>query len=173
MESNVKNYDLASHILNSNGLSNRESYYSGIGVDDRTLNKDGLVSIFMQLLKLDKSYALEFVEMVKKMKTLGASEFISTFKEFVANGFSTEHLKMDDDFYYVDELDEKKRSVLAIISVDHILRRNCDIEEQIRLSNNMKYSFLLEIAPILMEINQEFNYKEVETYYSEEKTKTI
>lgn len=162
IKNNVDHRDLASHILRTCGLNDRASYYSGRGVNYSDLSDRNLVAIFRKLLKLDKNYAIEFVEMVKQMKTLGATEFINSFMNFAANGFKTENLQLDDSNISVDGLYDETRDTAAFVSILTAMSRGNDMNHQVYASNEMKNSFISRVAPILMTIDPEhmdkYNY---------------
>ena len=158
IKNNVNNRDLASHILLTSGLNDRAGYYSGRGVYYGDLNEKNLIAIFGKLLKLDQSYATEFVEMVKQMKTLGATEFINSFMNFAASGFKSEHLKNEDSNISLDGLHGQARDTAAFVSIISALGRGNDMDYQVIASERMKYSFISRISSILMEINPEFTY---------------
>ncbi len=162
IKNNVNSRDLASHILCTCGLNDRASYYSGRGVNYSDLSGNNLVAIFNKLLKLDKNYAIEFVEMVKQMKTLGATEFINSFMNFAANGFKTENLQLDDSNISVDGLYDETRDTAAFVSILTAMSRGNDMNHQVYASNEMKNSFISRVAPILMTIDPEhmdkYNY---------------
>ena len=153
IKNNVNKRDLASHILCTCGLNDRASYYSGRGVNHSDLNDGNLVAIFRKLLKLDENYAIEFVEMVKQIKTLGATEFINSFMNFAANGFKTENLQIDDSNISVDGLYGETRDAAAFVSILTAMSRGNDTYYQKTATEEMKNSFISRIAPILMKIN--------------------
>lgn len=164
IKNNVNNRDLASHILLTSGLNDRASYYSGRGVNYGDLNEKNLIAIFGKLLKLDQSYATEFVEMVKQMKTLGATEFINSFMNFAASGFKSEYLKNEDSNISLDGLYGQARDTVAFVSIFSAMSRGNDMDYQISASEGMKHSFISRIRPILMEINPEFTYDYNQSY---------
>lgn len=153
IKNNVDHRDLASHILRTCGLNDRASYYSGRGVNYSDLSDGNLVAIFRKLLKLDKNYAIEFVEMVKQMKTLGATEFINSFMNFAVNDFKSENLKTEDSNVSLDGLHDEVRDNAAFASILSIMSRGNDTYYQTTATEEMKNSFISRIAPILMEIN--------------------
>ena len=136
IKNNVSNDSLAEDILRTSGLCDRASYYPRRGVNRGDLNEGNLVAIFRKLLKIDQNYAIEFVEMVKQMETLGATEFINSFKKFAKNGFKLDNFKVDDDN----------------ISLS-------DRAYQISASEKMKDEFISRIIYTLREINPNFTYK--------------
>lgn len=164
IKNNVNNRDLASHILLTSGLNDRASYYSGRGVNYRDLNEKNLIAIFGKLLKLDQSYATEFVEMVKQMKTLGATEFINSFMNFAASGFKSENLNNEDSNISLDGLYGQASDTVAFVSIFSAMSRGNDMDYQISASERMKHSFISRIRPILMEINPEFTYDYNQSY---------
>ena len=164
IKNNVNNRDLASHILLTSGLNDRASFYSGRGVNYGDLNEKNLIAIFGKLLKLDQSYATEFVEMVKQMKTLGATEFINSFMNFADSGFKSEHLKNEDSNISLDGLYGQARDTVAFVSIPSAMSRGNDMDYQISLSEGMKHSFISRIRPILIEMNSKFTYDYNQSY---------
>ena len=164
IKNNVNNQDLASHILLTSGLNDRASYYSGRGVNYGDLNEKNLIAIFGKLLKLDQSYATEFVEMVKQMKTLGATEFINSFMNFADSGFKLEHLKNEDSNISLDGLYGQAGDTVAFISISSTMSRGNDMDYQISVSEGMKHSFISRIRPILIEMNSKFTYDYNQSY---------
>ncbi len=76
------------HLLLYNGLNDDASFYAGLGVRESDINTDKLMGIFCDLLMFSEHWATEFLEFVKDMETLGASEFITAFYEFALCGFN-------------------------------------------------------------------------------------
>lgn len=135
IKNNVGNRKLASQILLTSGLSYRSSYYAGRGVRINDLNETHLIAVFKNLLRLDYSYATEFVEMVKKMDSLSAAKFVYTFINFVDNDFKLENMEIEQNNVSLEELSfNEKREYL--------------------LSEKIKQSFLTSVEPILMEIQE-------------------
>lgn len=153
IKNNISNNALASHILLTSGLNDRASYYLGRGVNYGDLNEKNLIAIFGKLLKLDPSYATEFVEMVKQMKTLGATEFINSFMNFANNGFKLENLKTEDSNISLNRLYGQARDTVAFVSIFSTMIRGNDIDYQIIASEHMKLSFISKTRSILMELN--------------------
>lgn len=156
IKNNVDNSELADHILSTSGLSTRASYYSGRGVNRGDLNEKNLVAIFTKLLKIDNDYAINFADMVRNMKTLGATEFINTFKSFANNGFKIDTLNVEESNVSLDGVHGQAREVVAFISIFQTMSRN-DGDYQIRASEQMKQSFLLRISPVLKTINPNYD----------------
>ena len=159
IKNNVSNDSLAIDILRTSGLCDRASYYSGRGVNRGDLNERNLVAIFRKLLKIDQNYAIEFVEMVKQMETLGATEFINSFKKFAKNGFKLENFKVDDDNISLDGLYGQQRDAVAFISLLDTMSRGSDSAYQTSASEEMKDEFISKIIYTLREINPNFTYK--------------
>lgn len=157
IKNNVNNRDLASHILVTSGLNDRASYYSGRGVNYGDLSEDNLVAIFSKLLKVDVDYATSFVEMVRQMKTLGATEFINSFMSFAANSFKVESLNMENSNVSLAGVYGEARDVVAFISIFSSMSRGNDQDYQIRASEQMKNSFMSRIRPVLQSINPDYD----------------
>lgn len=157
IKNNVNKRDLASHILLTSGLTDSGSYYSGRGVNYGDLNENNLVAIFSKLLKIDGDYATNFVEMVNKMKTLGATEFINTFMNFAINGFKVEALNLESNNVSLDEVYGEARDIIGLISIFSVMNKGNDQDYQIRASEQIKDSFMSKIKPILQSINPDCN----------------
>lgn len=158
IKNNLNNEDLASRILLTSGMMNRGSFYSGRGVNLGDLNEENLIEIFIKLLKIDQNYASEFVEMVKQMKTLGATEFVNTFMNFANNGFKSNNLEIDDNNVSLDGLYDSARNIAALASIISMMSRGDDMNYQIKTSERIKQYFIMGIKPILIKINPEFTY---------------
>lgn len=156
IKNNINNINLASHILTTSGLCDSASYYSGCGVNYSDLNEENLIAIFKKLFRLDSNYAIEFVNMVNKMKTLGATEFINSFKKFATNNFKLDNLKTEDSNISLDGVYGKTRDTVAVISIFSAINRGNDINYQINASEQIKRSFLSRIKPVLIEIDPIF-----------------
>ncbi len=155
IKNNMTAENLSDYILNTSGLTSRSSYYSGRGVKFSDLNSDHLTEIFKKLLKYDKDWALEFVEMVKKMKTLGATEFIESFKSFAYNGFKTKGMNIEDSNISLDGVYGEARNAVAYFSLLDVMSRGQDEQYQIDASNQMKEDFISKIYPQLKKLNAE------------------
>lgn len=169
LKNNIDGETIARQILLTSGLDDRASYYSGRGVMYCDLNEKNLVAIFEKLLKLDIRYAIEFVEMVRQMKTLGATEFINSFIGFANKGFKSDNLKIVDSNISLDGVHGETRDTVAFVSIFSAMSRGNDINYQIRASEQMKHSFISIIRPILIEINPEFddNYGQNFNFYEQ------
>lgn len=153
IKNNIDGHDLISHILHTSGLSARASYYSGRGVNIGDLNESHLEKIFKELLKLDISYALEYVKMVQQMKTLGATEFIKTFFNFAENNFKAEDMLIDNDNMSLDGLHDESLGIVLVTSM--ALKRNRNEYIQNGASESMKRAFIYKIKPILKKLSPE------------------
>lgn len=157
IKNNISTTDLARHILVTSGVGDRASYYSGRGVNYGDLNENNLVAIFNKLLNIDADYAMNFVEMVRKMKTLGATEFINSFMSFAACGFKVERTNIVDSNVSFDGAYGKARDALALASVLSVMGRSNDQSYQISASEQMKRAFMLRIRPVLLSINPNYD----------------
>lgn len=69
----------AREIVRSVGMSDRPEYYSGRGATTSDLNGDKLYAIYQKITQeLGASQADAFVTMVKKLKTLSATNFLNS-----------------------------------------------------------------------------------------------
>ena len=157
LKNNIDGETIARQILLTSGLNDRASYYSGRGVMYCDLNEKNLVPIFEKLLKLDINYAVEFVEMVRKMETLGATEFINSFIGFANKGFKSDSLKTENSNISLDGVHGEARDTIAFISIFSAMSRGNDTDYQVRASEQMKNSFISIIRPALIKINPEFD----------------
>ncbi len=164
IRNNVSDMYLATHILLTSGLNDRASFYSGRGVNYGDLNENNLVAIFTKLLKFDVNYALNFVEMVCHMKTLGATEFINKFKYFSTNKFKLDELSFDDSNVSLDGVYGEARNLVAAISLFSVMSRGNDENYQIYASEQIKSSFMAKIRPILQSINPNYNEKDDQSF---------
>lgn len=163
MKNTIDNSSLASRILLTTGLNDRASYYSGRGVIYGDLNEEHLVEIFNKLLKIDQNYAVEFVKMVMSMKTLGATEFITSFENFARNNFVLEPSPIDNKNISLDGVYGDARFSMASIALGLTRIRGNDMDYQISVSEDMKESFISSIRDILNRINPDV-YNEYEDY---------
>jgi len=152
-ENYITRYELATQILRTSGLNDRASYYSGRGVNYGDLNDENLAAIFKKLLVIDLDYALNYVEMVKQMKTLGATEFINSFKNLAKNNFKVESSNLSRSNVSLDGLYDEQREISGFISYFSVMNGNCE-EYQIYQTEQMKNSFISRINPLLKEITQ-------------------
>lgn len=143
--------ELANHILLTSGLTDRASYYSGRGVNYSDLSDRNLVAIFKKLMVIDINYALNFVEMVLSMKTIGATEFINSFKDLAENNFNYDALKVSDNNITLDGVYGEQSVAVGLASIFSAIN-NKDEDYQIRQSDRIKRTFLFDIKPILKEI---------------------
>ena len=173
IKNNVNNLDIARNILQTSGLSARASFYSGRGVNYGDLNEEHLTAIFVKLLKLDQSYAIEFAKMVEQMETVGATEFISSFMDFAAIGFKSNHIINEYSNISLDELYDQARDTVAFASLFSTMYREIDIDYQIRVSEEIKQSFISKITPILLQQNKEVanDYNQYYNTYEKPNTK--
>ena len=148
----INKTSLANHILLTSGLSERASFYSGRGVNYGDLSDKHLLEIFRKLIKLDLNYAVNFVKMVMEMKTLGATEFINSFKDLVNHNFNFEESKTNDKNISLDDVHGEARNIVAFASILSSYNKE-DEDYQIRQSDRMKGSFLFYVKSILEEIN--------------------
>lgn len=135
---------LARRILLTSGVNDSASYYSGRGVNYGDLNENNLVAMFEKLVRIDKKFALNFVKMVCGMKTLGASEFITSFIRLGRNKFEYSSKKITSKNISLDGVHGEARDAVAFISVLSTMNRRDD-DYQIVGSESMKRSFISKI----------------------------
>lgn len=160
IKNNIDNDDIAHHIIERSGLNYRSSFYSGRGINCGDMDTDKLVAIFNKLLAIDSEYALSFVEMVLHMKTLGATEFIESFKRLAARGFKFESLCVSDSNVSLDGAYGEDRHTVAMASIFSIIGSNTNQEYEVIGAESLKRSFIYQISNVLAEINSEFKEKE-------------
>lgn len=153
IKNNVNNNDLAIHILTTSGLNDRASFYSGRGVNYGDLDDKNLEEIFRKLLKIDLDYAMNFIDMVRQMKTLGATEFINSFKNLASNDFKSDLSNVEDSNVSLDGVYDEARDMIAFSSILSLMSRGNDQDYQIIASEQMKKSFISRIEPVLKSIN--------------------
>lgn len=94
---NIANDKIAVEMLLHAGFDKKLGHYEKCGVNLEDLNATKLLIIFNDLDHIAHLPALEFVDMVNAMPTLGAKEFIINFVRFARNEFSLSDLKLVDD----------------------------------------------------------------------------
>ena len=154
-----KNY-IASDILNRSGMSDRASYYSGRGVNTGDLNNEHLSSIFKKIYKLDKKYSLEFIKLLDKIQILTATRFINNFYNFVNNGFSTKDLEIETGDYSLDNVYDKARDMVALVSAYSFIEeckkdkaeQEYEKNKKISTSNDIKKEFISNVGSYLRKI---------------------
>ena len=156
IKNNISKDKIAYHCMFTSGLIPRADFYSGRGVKECDLNADNLVSIFNKLCVLDKEYALEFVEMVNSMKTLGATEFIESFYNFAWNGFKHFAENVVDSNISFGNSNESRHAIAlgTILSTIHSSDRGI----QIYMSKLIVNDFMWEIRKKLRSIDPENKY---------------
>lgn len=89
---------LAREIVRSVGMCDRPEYYSGRGVTTSDLDGDKLYAIYQKITQeLGAKQAEEFVIMVKKLKTLSATNFLNSLYALEQNDWTA-----DISFYESD-----------------------------------------------------------------------
>ena len=156
----VDKYDIAREFLQTSGLSTRAEYYAGLGVRYWDLEPNHLKSIYYKFLRLNPEAAVEFYKMVILMKTLGATEFIDTLYRFARNDFKTEGLFIADNNVVSDSATHTGMAIGFFAA----LGNNQSIDDQVRLSNNMKYSFFSDISDSLSKIAPELFEKHLKEF---------
>ncbi len=145
--------ELAEEILIRSGLNPRASYYSGCGVNYNDLNQDKLISIYRKLINIEPKYALEFSKMVLKMKTLGATEFITSFKDLATSGFVSDKSKPSDSNISFDGVYGQARNAVALASVHAALGATLNATEQVAISEHIKLNFIRGIGCELLTLD--------------------
>ena len=155
---NIPANDVAYKIMFDSGINPNAKYYSGRGVTLSDLNSDILNEVFNQLFILDKEFALDFVRMVNDMKTLGATEFIEEFYLLTENKFK----QFNNSNASLREFNHGNQLIISFATTMSKMQ-SPDINEQIRLSNDIKKDFLKSIRKKLEEIdkNNEFITKKI------------
>lgn len=148
LKNHISPYDFANHILSTSGLVAMPSFYSGRGVNTNDLNDKKLVSIFKKLLKYDVMYAYHFVEFVQQMKTLGATEFITSFRDFACNGFEVDSKFLSDNNYSIDDLNPNTYNDFVYLMIGNS-QFATSRDYQNAKSEVIKRSFVLQVNPVL------------------------
>lgn len=143
IKNNINSKDIAKQILSTSGLNSRSSFYSGRGVNRGDLNERNLFAIFKKLYNLDESYATNFIEMVRRMKTLGATEFINSFMNFAASGFKFNSSSIEGSNVSFNGVYGAERDLLAYTAVKTTFSSGRDKEHDIMVSEQMKDTFTL------------------------------
>ena len=159
IKNNIDKRYLVSRILLTSGLNDRASFYSGRGVVSSDLCEKNLIEIFKKLIKYDTNYGLNFVNMVMDMETLGATEFINSFKNLAANNFEYEKRNIEKSNISLDGVEGDARYAVGIISIFGTIN-NTNKYFQIEESNCMKERFIAAINHILKKISPDF-YEEI------------
>lgn len=140
IKNNVDSSTLARQILITSGLNDRSSYYSGRGVNYGDLNDKHLAEIYRKLLVLDYNYASNFVGLVNRMRTLGATEFIDSFIRFGYSGFGfMDKNSLSESNISLDGVSGNAAYIVGAISLYESSRRNEDY--QLSSTEDMKLAF--------------------------------
>ena len=141
----------ARYILNANGLNDDPAFYAGRGVCISDLNSQKLYGIFYDLLEFDSTWwAKNFLELVKKMETLGATEFINTFLTFAAFGFISKVQPSQNNY----SLESKWNSdyerynaaeTISVFALFNAKKLGNDLESQIHASRLIKDDFFKKV----------------------------
>lgn len=160
IKNNIDSEDIVRRILLTSGLSDRASYYSGRGVMYCDLNENNLATIFFKLLRLDENYALNFIEMVCDMKTLGATEFINSFINLGINKFEYDTKNIEESNVSIDDVYDLARNMVALGSLFSSFYKKDD-DYQISESSLMKVAFLKKIKNDL----KKYDVKQIDKMY--------
>lgn len=163
IKNNIDKLYFVNRILSTSGLCNRASFYSGRGVNHGDLSDENLTEIFKKLIKYDTNYGLNFVNMVMNMETLGATEFINSFKNLAENNFQYEKQNIEKSNISLDGLENESRDAVAFISILGAMNNKNKVFE-IQATEMMKKIFISSINPILEEISPEF-YEQINSQY--------
>lgn len=156
---NADRQSLANCILNISGINiDINSYMLGYGVDLEKLNSNNLYIIFEQLLKLNRDYAIEFVNMVMNMKVLDVIAFINTFNKFVANEFRIDESMIARNDSYKDIYSRNNDKTHMLLSTMFNLPNK---QTSLDITSDIKRDFLLQVMSIMNRYDPEF----VKKYY--------
>ncbi len=158
LKNNIENRNLAEQILLTCGLSERASYYSGRGVGD--LDEKNLIAIFNKLLKIDQNYALNFAKMVKEIKCLGATEFITSFLNLAQNNFVYNSLNLEDSNVSLDGVYDKNRDVIGFATILSLMNNHQTEDYQLMISEHIKMNFMQNIKLTLEQLCPDFYQNE-------------
>lgn len=140
IKNNIDSASLARHILLTSGLNDRSSYYSGRGVNYGDLSDKHLAEIYRKLLVLDYNYASNYVGLVNRMRTLGATEFIDSFIRFGYSGFGyADKNSLSESNISLDGVSGRAAYLVGAISLFESSRRDDDY--QLDATEGMKEAF--------------------------------
>lgn len=140
IKNNIDSASLARHILLTSGLNDRSSYYSGRGVNYSDLSDKHLAEIYRKLLVLDYNYASNYVGLVNRMRTLGATEFIDSFIGFGYSGFGfMDKNSLSKSNISLDGVSGRAAYLVGAISLYESSRRDDDY--QLDATEGMKHAF--------------------------------
>lgn len=119
--------DLTNLILRQTIGISKSSYFAGRGVRRSDLNENHLTLILNALrrIKSDKE-AKNFIELVFKMPTLGATEFIETFKYFSAVGFDVNKTYIETDNCSLNSARDAQREMVAFCAFMNLVNNKSD-----------------------------------------------
>lgn len=127
--------DFACHILETNGLYGNAGYYSGRGVTESDLTGTMLTSIYAQLKSFDEKMATGFIELVKNIQLLTASNFIKAYYSYISS-YTGEKLET--------EIPSKIQYTIGLLT-EYKNNMTIDDKQQI-LSNQIKHSFIKSVG---------------------------
>ena len=133
----------AREIVRSVGMCDRPEYYSGRGVTTSDLDGDKLYAIYQKITQeLGAKQAEEFVTMVKKLKTLSATNFLNSLYALEQNDWTADisFYESDGDVSFDKERIESIVFSLSLL-VDELL---CYIGADTEI---IKSSFLGKVKP--------------------------
>lgn len=157
IKNNIPKDKIAWQIMFTSGLNPSAEHYSGRGVKECDLNANNLEEIFNKLCVLDKDYALEFVEMVNSMKTLGATEFIESFYLFAINNFKHFAGNITDSNISFGNSNDKNRHAIAVGIIMSSMGAS-SMSTQIYLTEVIKQKFISQIRGKLRRIDPKNKY---------------
>ena len=155
IKNNVNKGIISQFILKNARIVARPSYYAGRGVRKIDLNADHLTSIYISLRKIDPIYASEFVKLVNNMETLGASEFIDTFFNFVLCNFDSTVTPITKTNIVLNDVDRLDRSKVAFTTIVSILENEQTSSTAKFLTEEIKREFLEKVRNINRVIENE------------------
>ena len=146
-------------IVNSANMSTRPEYYSGRGVNEDDLNAQQILQIYKEIRKeYGQKEVFAYIEMIKSLPLLTATDFLISLKSLVSSGFTTRMVSKEGISIPKDEDGEYGDTslVIGIFSIMSAMGRDSERDKQ--LSNTIKGNFFYMVRQCLQE--EEFPDKE-------------
>lgn len=149
---NMANDKTAVEMLLHAGFDKKLGYYEKCGVNLEDVNAARLLIIFNDLDHIDHLPALEFVDMVNAMPTLGAKEFIINFVKFARNEFSLSGLKLVNGY-------NKNEGMKTMF--DLVEDKDSDLNKA-EITRSIKKDFIASVGPYYNQTKGLYSIKNME-----------